>query len=85
MLRKFSQTRVGGGIDPFHLVEDNPFVFQRGVLFFDVIVPSLLLQNMGREPGIEDGIEVYVNEVIEILEILAGHRVAGLVGISKGI
>mmetsp|Transcript_26248 Transcript_26248/g.62601 ORF Transcript_26248/g.62601 Transcript_26248/m.62601 type:complete len:221 (+) Transcript_26248:1086-1748(+) len=74
-------------VDPLHLIEHDALVLQRLVLLLHLIVPSLL----GKHPGVADGtgmedsIQVDIDKVVEVLEIAAGHWVAGSVRKSHSI
>jgi hypothetical protein len=48
-------------------------------------MPSFLLKDVACDAGIKYGVEVYVNEIVKILRVLACHRVTGLVGIGEGV
>ncbi len=71
---------VWRGVGSLHLVEHDTFVGQGGVDGIDLVVPSLLFQDLAGQAGMEDRVQIDVNEVVEVLQVLAGDRVRGLVG-----
>ncbi len=85
LLRVFGEEGVGRGVSSFHLVIDDPFEAQGGLRVIDVVMPSLLLENARRDAGVKDRVQVDIDEVVEVLEVLAGHGVAGLVRVGEGI
>jgi len=48
-------------------------------------VPALLLEDVRVEAGVKNRIQIYIDEVVKILDILTGYRIAGLVRIGHGI
>ena len=79
------QEAVWRGIGAFHLAENNPFISERLLRFLQFKMPPLLLENKRRQSGIKDGVQIDVNKIVEVLYVLAGHRIAGFVGIGHGI
>ena len=80
---------VGGGVDAFHLVVDDAAVLDRGIHVVGHVVPPLLLEDAWPSNGVEDarveaGVQVDVDQVEEVLLVLAGDRVHGLVGSGHG-
>ena len=76
---------VGGAVDAFHFVEDHALVLEFAVGLEEFVVPALLLEHAGIEPGVEDGVEVDIDEVVEVPEVLAGHRVQRLVAVGHRV
>ena len=85
MLGLLSKAGVRGGIDTFHLVEDNALVLPGPVRAVGLDMPSFLTEAVFRNEGMEDGVHIDVDEVVEILQIGAGHGIAGLVRESEGV
>jgi hypothetical protein len=79
------QDTVRGRIGPLHFVEDNALIDKRMVLFPHLKMPALLLKDELGDLGIKDCVKVYINEVVEVLYVLAGHGVACLVGKGHGV
>mmetsp|Transcript_120629 Transcript_120629/g.257639 ORF Transcript_120629/g.257639 Transcript_120629/m.257639 type:complete len:305 (-) Transcript_120629:177-1091(-) len=75
------------GVDALHFVENHTLVRQRVVLLLDFVVPALLRKDFRivQCPWMEDGIEIDINEVVEVLEVAARHRVASPVWEGHGI
>jgi hypothetical protein len=76
---------VRRGPGPLHFIEHNPFVRQRSARSFKFKVPALLLEDVRVEAGVKDRIEINIDEVVEILYVLTGYRVARLVRVGHGI
>mmetsp|Transcript_10290 Transcript_10290/g.18604 ORF Transcript_10290/g.18604 Transcript_10290/m.18604 type:complete len:220 (+) Transcript_10290:2167-2826(+) len=76
---------VGAGVDTFHLVVHYAFVRELPVLVLEM--PSLLSVYVGvlNAAGEEDGVEVYVDEVLEVLGVLGGYGVTGSVGVGERV
>src|SRR5262245_20716573 len=72
-------------ISSLHLIEDYALVTERRLRVFEFEVPALLVQGEGFEKRVEDDVKVDTDQVIEILEIGAGDRIAGLVGEGHGV
>ena len=81
--------RIGRGIDTLHLIEDDPLIDQRRVAAFQLIVPAFLLEGVFGQKRKQHGVEIDIDEVVEVLEVLAGHRIGGLVrkghGVEEGV
>ena len=73
---------VGIGVRALHLVEDDAVVGEGGTLTLLLVVPALLLEDAGAvvDVGVQDGIQVDVHEVHEVLLVGGRHGVHGLVG-----
>jgi hypothetical protein len=84
-LRALHEETVGRGVDAFHLVEDDALVGQGVGHVLQFVMPALLLVGVAREERVEHGVKVHVDQVVEVLPVLAGHRVAGLVGVGEGV
>ncbi len=76
--------RVRRGKGPFHLIVNDTFI-GKATLFTRIKVPALLLENFFRDTRKKNRVQVYVRQVSEVLEIGAGHGVAGLIRIGEGI
>ncbi len=85
LLGKLREHAVRRRIDSLHLVIDNPFDRKRAIGIVKFVMPSFLLEYERGEPRIENRIQVNVDQVVEILDVLAGDRIAGLVGVSEGV
>ena len=48
-------------------------------------MPSFLLKDQGGKARIENRVQIDVDQVVEILDVLAGDRITGLVGVGEGI
>ena len=48
-------------------------------------MPSLLLQHLEREGGKKDRVEIHVDQIVKVLQILAGHRITGPIRIGEGV
>ncbi len=48
-------------------------------------MPPFLLKHKRRYVRIKNGIEIHVNEIIEVLDILACHGITGLIRIGECI
>jgi hypothetical protein len=68
-----------------HLIENHTLIGQGCILAFQFVVPALLLQRVRRDERVQHRIHVNVHQVIEILQILAGNRVTGLIRIRECI
>ena len=55
------------------------------VWIFQFKMPPLLLKDEGSETGIEHSIQIYINKIIEILQVLAGYWITGFIRIGKSI
>ena len=79
------QQVIGRGIISLHFVKDHPLVTKRCIGVFDLVVPAFLLQGVFWDKRVEHGVEIDVDQVVEILQVLAGNWIAGLVGVGEGI
>mmetsp|Transcript_20996 Transcript_20996/g.35050 ORF Transcript_20996/g.35050 Transcript_20996/m.35050 type:complete len:249 (-) Transcript_20996:161-907(-) len=79
------------GVETLHLIEDHTFEGQRVIFLLNFIVPTLLCQHQGvvHRTRKEHRIHVDVDQVVEILEVAAGHWIAGAVrerhGVQEGL
>ena len=78
---------VRRGERALHLVVDDAAVRERILRLLDLIVPALLHEDLRvlAHVRVEDGVEVDVHEVLEVLVVAAGHRVHRLVRIRHRI
>ena len=78
---------VRRGQRALHLIVDDAAVRERVFLLLDLIVPALLHEHLRvlAHVRVEDGVEVDVHEVLEVLVVAAGHRVHRLVGVRHRI
>ena len=78
---------IGAGEGAAHFVVDDAAVGQRILWFFDVEMPALLQEDLLAvvDRRMKNGVEVDVHEVVEILVVLAGHRIDGLIGEGHGV
>ena len=78
---------VRRGERALHLVVDDAAVRERVLWLLDLIVPALLHEDLRvlAHVRVEDGIEVDVHEVLEVLVVAAGHRVHRLVRIRHRV
>ena len=68
-----------------HLVVDHALVGQRLRGVFEFVMPAFLLEVMAGDARVEHGIEIHIDQIIKVLRVLRCHRVAGFIGIGKGI
>jgi hypothetical protein len=85
LLGLLGQLRVGGGIDALHLVVDHALDGKLRIPGGQVQVPAFLLEDLRGDAGEEDSVQVHVHQVAEVLQVLAGHGVAGLVRVGHGV
>ncbi len=76
---------IGRGICALHFVEDHTFIRQRRGRVFDLVVPAFLHESLFAEDGIEDRVDVDIDEVVEIFFVLAGDGVASFIRECEGI
>jgi len=76
---------LGRRVGPLHLVEDTPFVDDRRVDGVELVMPALLREGVRREKRMEHRVEIDVDEIVEVLQVLAGDRVAGLIRKGEGV
>ena len=85
LLRVLRQHGIRRGVHALHFVEDHAFVAERARRAVGFDVPAFLLEAVLVDAGEEHGVEVDVDEVVEILKVGAGDRVAGLVREGEGV
>ena len=85
VLALLGEAGVGRGVDALHLVVDHALVGPGAVGGVGFDVPAFLAEAVLGDARVEDGVEVDVDEVVEVLQIGAGHGVAGLVGEGEGV
>ncbi len=76
---------IGRRISALHLIEDDALEGQRRVDRFHLVMPPLLGQLLRRQQRVEDGVDVDVEQVVEVLQVGAGCRVDCLVGEGHGV
>ena len=78
---------IGAGEGAAHFIVDDAAIGQRILWFFDVEMPALLQEDLLAvvDRRMKNGVEVDVHEVVEILVILAGHRIDRLIGEGHGV
>ena len=84
LLRFAAQQAVRRGPGALHFVEDHALVDQIAVLV-GFVAPAFLGQHARRQTRVKHGVEVDVDQVVEVLQILAGDGVGGLVGVGHGV
>ena len=77
--------RVGRRVDALHLVVHDAVVAERPVGRLELDVPALLLEHARPELREEHGVEVDIDEVVEVLRVLRRDRVARLVRHREGV
>mmetsp|Transcript_54400 Transcript_54400/g.140542 ORF Transcript_54400/g.140542 Transcript_54400/m.140542 type:complete len:1111 (-) Transcript_54400:87-3419(-) len=79
--------RVGRGVDALHLVEHHALVRQRLGLVLELVVPALLREHrrVALRARVQHGVQVDVDEVVEVLGVLRGDRVARAVGVRERV
>ena len=83
-LGEFAEHGVGRGIDALHFIKDHAAADEfAGV--GELVVPAFLLEDVRRDARVEHGVEVDVDQVVEIPEVGRGHGVAGLVRVGEGV
>src|SRR5260370_387162 len=89
LLRQLAEHAVGGGIVPLHLVEHHALIGERCIGRVKLVMPAFLLEDLRRQARLEHRIQIDIDKIVEILNILACHRIARLIrkrhGIEKGI
>ena len=85
VLRFLQQHGVGRGVHAFHFVEHHALVVPGSAVLLrvHVDVPAFLAQHILVDARKEHGVKVDVDEIVEILQVGAGHRIAGLVRKGK--
>jgi len=84
LLGVFGQQAVRRGVGALHLVVDHPLDGQ-GAVRGDLIMPAFLAEDLRGQAGMKHGVQIHVDEIVEIREVLAGYGVAGLVRIGEGV
>ena len=79
------QHGIRGGVHALHLVVDHALVTERAVGAVGLDVPAFLLEAFFVDAGEEHGVKVDVHEVVEVLKVGAGDRIAGLVREGEGV
>ena len=80
---------IHGGKSTFHLIENNTVV-ERFILL-NFVVPALLTEDavVMIDRGTEDRVKIYPCKIYEILLVLGGYRIHGLIreghGVQEGI
>jgi len=85
LLSVAAQQVIRRGVRALHLVEDDAPVGQRAIRRFQLVVPAFLLERLLADAGEEDRIQVDIDQVVEVLEVGAGDRVAGHVRVGHGV
>ena len=80
-----AQDRVRRRVDALHLVEDDATIGQRCVRRFQLVVPTFLAQVVRRDERVKDRVQVDLDQVVEVLQVGARHRVGRLVGRGEGV
>ena len=81
----------GGGrrIGPLHLVEHHTLVGERPLRRVELVMPAFLPEGVFRDQRKQHRIEIHINEVVKVLQVLARHRIGGLVrkchGVEEGV
>ena len=84
-LRQIAHHRIGGRKRTLHLIEHDALVDQRRRAIIELIVPAFLPENVFGQQRKEHRVEIHIDQVVEILEVLAGHRISGLVRKGHGV
>ena len=81
------QNFIRWGESTFHLIIYNTVIFQRSFLLFQMIVPAFLTENLFSfiDIRIKYRIQINMHQILKILIIAAGYRIAGFIRISHGI
>ncbi len=85
LLRVLREQTFRRRVGPLHLVEDHALEDQRLVGGFHLVVPPLLLENLRGQARVKDRIHIHIHQVVKVLQVGAGDRVAGLVGVGEGV
>ena len=85
LLRVTAQQIIGRRVSALHLVEHNALEAKRLVGTFEFVMPAFLLEYLRRDARVEHRVEVNIDEVVEVLQVLAGDGVTRFVGVSEGI
>jgi hypothetical protein len=71
---------VRRGVRALHFVEDHALVGERLAGIVDLVMPALLHQGLLADQRMQDRVDVDIDQVVEILHVLARHRIACFVG-----
>mmetsp|Transcript_48412 Transcript_48412/g.83155 ORF Transcript_48412/g.83155 Transcript_48412/m.83155 type:complete len:1015 (-) Transcript_48412:588-3632(-) len=87
LLAGAAHERVRVAVHALHLVVHHALVGQRRLGALRLQVPPLLLEHQGvlHSAGKEHRVQVHVDQVVEVLRVLAGHRVAGAVRVGERV
>ena len=85
LLALLGQHGIGGGIGALHLVVDHALVGPGALGVPGLHVPAFLTEDVLADAGMEDRVDVDVDEVVKVLQVGAGHGVAGLVREGEGV
>ncbi|MBV6505661.1 MAG: hypothetical protein ILNGONEN_01225 [Syntrophorhabdaceae bacterium] len=85
LLRALAQNAVGRRVIAFHFIEDDALENERISGIFQLVMPAFLLQRERRQSRIKHRVEINVDEVVQILQVRARHRITRFVGIGEGI
>ena len=84
LLRFAAQQAVRRGPGALHFVEDHALEDQIAVVV-GLVAPAFLGQHARRNARVKNGVEIDVDQVVEVLQVLAGDGVGGLVGVGHGV
>ena len=81
------QHGIAGRVHAFHFIIYDAFVRQFVGRVVQFIMPAFLHDDfrVRRHARIENGVEIHVHQVVEVLIVLAGYRVHGLVRIRHSV
>ena len=81
------QNFIRRGKSSFHLIINNTIIHKRSFRFFQMVAPALLAENFLSfiNIGIKHSIQIYMHQILKILVITAGHRIACLIRIGHSI
>lgn len=85
LLALFGQHGIGRGVGALHLIVDHALVGPGAPGVLGLHVPAFLTEDVLADAGMEDGVDVDVDEVVEVLQVGAGHGIAGLVREGEGV
>ncbi len=89
LLAELAEHRGGRGIGALHLVEHDALERERHLRAVGLVVPAFLPEGVLRDQREEHRVEIDVDEIVEVLEVLAGDRIGGLVrkghGVEEGV
>ena len=89
-MNRLTVTRLelhGGGFFWLRIIYCEAFLSFSHLSVLVLEMPSLLSVYVGvlNAAGEEDGVEVYVDEVLEVLGVLGGYGVTGSVGVGERV